>query len=252
MIELEHELPSTDNLTWITGEPWAAHSIFQDPDNVYLQWRVLVPDDGAGNALLITEHLQGSHVAWDLNGAWSRRAPFEFSNAFNEMEAWWENPIPTTGPGHFIRSLSLNYGYQTALRATIEATINGAAGRVTSNWAAPHTNSLNEELTRPRRLPGHGLQEGAPTAFVLSVSEINHYFTAETNQRAATRVSNLTPFPTAENRWSVRGVVSYNGTDDFPICVTSAGSIAISTTNCGAPATAVNALRPAVWIRLNH
>jgi len=254
VIELEHELPSTDNLTWITGEPWAAHSIFQDPNNPYLQWRVLVPDDGAGNALIITQHIQGkgSHVAWNLPSRW---VPFEFSNAFTEMEHWWENPIPTTGPGNFIRSLSLNYGYQTALRATVEAIASGHSG-VEQGIVPQSPTSLNENraITRPRRTPGHGLNQGVPTAFVLSVSEANRYFSSDA-QRVATRIPNLPAFANNDNRWHLR---SQGNANAVVACVGWGGNV-WSTTGTGAhtcggntTAGANRALRPAVWIRLNH
>jgi hypothetical protein len=203
---LTPNLPSTNNLTWLVGNPWEAHSIFQDPDNPYLQWRVLVSDDGAGNALIITEHLQSNPFTWNDGGTWT---PFEFSNAHSEMIAWWDNSSSTVGPGAFIRSLALNYGYQTDLRAPVVANHEIQAGIEVNATAI--TNEI-QAVTRPRYAPGMRfteLQRQVVPAFILSMTEINLYF------------------ENAEHLGHTRSFVDGQQQEQ-------------------------RAMRPAVWIRLNH
>ena len=248
--QLNNNLRLTNNLTWISGSPWEAHSVFQDPDNPYLQWRVLVPDDGAGNALIITEHLQADLTAWSPNEQW---VLYEFSTAFNEVSAWWNNPDPNIGPGGFIKNLALTYGYQNELRATVGPTTDHPVGVETidlTNSAFPWTTVLNQALTRPHGAPGHTLEEEQMPAFILSASEANLYF-ATNEQRMTTRITNLPPFAPADNRWHLRS--EGNGTTG---CVTADGyvtiDVSLSTTGCGFANQPHRALRPAVWIRLNH
>jgi len=176
--------------------PETAHETFQDPETGTL-WRVLLPDDGDGNALIITEYVHGLGTPFRNDGINGFRT-FEGSHLQDIMNEWFGNP---NFVGRSLRSIALNYEFQdesgnTVYRQTISSgidsvveggqiisvgievdfvggTVAGTAPWVTNgNTATQWGMNMTRGMTRPQTngAPGNG------ELFPLSVTEVYTYF----------------------------------------------------------------------------
>jgi hypothetical protein len=139
--------------------PETVGEVFAD-DNGTL-WRVLLPDDGNGNALIITEYIYNSSVSYSDPITWT---PYEESNLKNDpilgMDAWYTSEV-----GNDIKEISLEYDYPPG------AFLGGGekAGPEVPDWDV----DINLEIART--IAGHKSTVGNGEVFPLSVSEVNHY-----------------------------------------------------------------------------
>jgi hypothetical protein len=134
-------------------------SVFRDSNDI--DWRVLVPDDGYGNALIITEYIYNFNVQYNATNTWS---PFEDSNLRNDptlgMDVWYESEV-----GENIKAIALDYDYPPGAYP-------GGAEKENPNteqW------NINSNLDIARTVAGHYTTEGNGQTFALSISEVNQY-----------------------------------------------------------------------------
>jgi len=173
-------------------------SLWTDPETGVV-WRVLLPDDGDGNALIITEHVHG----WTHNEltfeADDRRfntvnefRAFEGSNLQTTMNRWFDH---TDSVGVQIRNAALSYEFQdndgnvvarTEIGAGIEfdwTPTNNERPEGTPAAVAWTGSDFRRAMTRPEGNPGSG------QVFALSRTEANTLF-PDGDSRNATRVDN--------------------------------------------------------------
>jgi len=267
------ENPEFDDMTedaidlWLMS-PWipdVAHETFtvEGSDTV---WRVLLPDDGYGNALIITEYVHGPAVSFSAAPPYFRA--FEGSNLQTVMNEWFNN---TDNVGAQIRTAALNYEFQDTSGNVVQRTatiVDGTGsgietdmivtdGNVTdvvggwyandsaiAQWRLSANPDMRRAMTRPAGNPGSG------QLFPLSVTEVQGYL-GETN---ADRVTTLVNTTTSANWW-LRSSGTHAGN---PIRRIGPGGqiqgsvVAPSATqgfDSGSMAHGSVGIRPALWIR---
>ncbi|MFV0396309.1 MAG: DUF6273 domain-containing protein [Coprobacillaceae bacterium] len=85
------------------GIPTKAGEKFADADGTGVVWRVLNPNDGKGNALIITEHV---HIVGQKYNYANEYTTFESSLLNSSMQSWYKN---TANVGDTLRNMGLNY-----------------------------------------------------------------------------------------------------------------------------------------------
>jgi len=185
-----------DVLQFLPNLPAVAHlqenvesgaSLWTDPETGIV-WRVLLPDDGNGNALIMTEHVHGLGTPFRNDGINGFRT-FEGSNLQTVMNEWYKENV-----GAHIRAAGLSYEFQNGVRqnissgsnsvvedgqtisAGIEVDFVGGTDGAIAPWVS-HTNTamqwgmnMTRGMTRPTGNPGSG------EVFALSLTEIYTYF----------------------------------------------------------------------------
>ena len=208
----------TSNMMSIPLIPKIAHERFQDPETG-AWWRVLVPNDGNGNALIITEHVHMTshrehldHFSF-LNVATDTRyhtnigfTYFQDTQARQNIINWFNYTGPNAVVGPTIRSMALDYEFANGSKYTnpvvvgvgiendrVPGSHNGEAAGSNAGGVVGITVNLDRAITRP--LP-YGT--GTPEPFVLSVSEANRFFGgasaptgSETLANRLTQVANM-------------------------------------------------------------
>ena len=213
---------------------------FVDPDTGVC-WRVLVPDDGAGNALVITEYLQGGHVAH--NPLANVFTPFEGSHIQGVMSEWYtENVGPTLAS--YARSFEFqdNAGNYVSRFMENGVTPRWGAGIEVDAGNAAAANNVLRAIARPSGIVGNG------ELFSLSISEANRYFLS-IGERLATQYG-VARNANTNLRWHLRSPIA----TALSACINSAGTVATSAsaTNCGAVngvAGNLRHIRPAMWMQ---
>ena len=151
--------------------PSTAGQVFQDVNGI--AWRVIVPDDGNGNALIITENVHNA-ITYNSTNAW---AAFESSNLrTNEtqgMDTWFAESA-----GDDIKGIALEYAYpEGAYAGGAEMASTGSGWSATAN------------LDIARTIAGNASTVGEGNVFAMSVSEVNHYAATEALNTVATNTS---------------------------------------------------------------
>jgi len=158
--------------------PEVAHATFQDPDTG-TWWRVLVPNDGQGRALIITEYVHLTGTAYHGNQGFTL---FQSSNARTNLVNWFNNNSSEENViGERLRSIALDYEFQNATGGSILRTSTTAGAGIEVNRGNNTFNSIeNAVLVDTNVLRGltRPVANSNATAepFVLSTSEANHYF----------------------------------------------------------------------------
>ena len=184
-IDVLQFIPAIENLN--------PHETFTVPGSD-TEWRVLLPDDGDGNALIITEHVHG----WDHNGLTEQDRRFNTVAAFRTFEGsvlqdtmniWFDHiHLENANVGTQIRSASLNYEFQNNEGETVvrqNAMDNISAG-IEMDWTiatGPHLGSIatlaaqqpGPDFLRAVTRPERG-SVGNGELFPLSLIEVQIYF----------------------------------------------------------------------------
>jgi len=167
-----------------------AHDTFKDPQTQTV-WRVLLPDDGDGHALIITEHVHmlGSSYHSDIGFT-----PFQSADAISNVRQWWADANASV-IGPILRARAVDYEFQNASGDSIPRTSTDVGAGIEVNRVDGSGNSAagavfvsaNVPRGRTRANPGSNL---AVEPFILSTSEVNHYFSGATGPqgRQARRV----------------------------------------------------------------
>ena len=250
-----------------------AHDTFTVPGSD-TEWRVLLPNDGNGNALIIAEYVQqyplsaGRTFQYNFHMQGSNIfSLFEESDAKVSVNTWFNN-VHEDSVSEQIRSAALNYEFQDNEGVTMARDVQGAGiemdwdlaltwdqnqtensvgvsnADVLSNWHCqgtswPHAGcQFRRALTRPIGNPGNG------QAFLLSATEVNTYFigaTGETGRRTQGYENTLTIW--ANRIWPLRST-GHSMTNQIRVVDTLGDFPGGGTTywvNVG--------MRPAVWVR---
>jgi len=227
--------------------PHRPHQTFQDPETG-TWWRVLIPNDGKGNALIITEYVHLLNTRYHSAGGFTL---FQSAEASNNLRRWWNNewldngitasPHEPNVIGFRLRARALDYEFQDESGFSIPrtSTAPGAGIESTQNVLAWDTNVLRGH-TRP--IPN---SNSTAEPFILSTSEVNHHFTGYTGSQG----SQAHPFNDTSRyaSWWFRSPGPFF--KDHP------GSHAIMDANIGINTGVALAaqnhfgLRPALWIR---
>ena len=216
---------------------------------------MLLPNDGYGNALIITEYVHILNTRYHSNFGFTL---FQSAEASNNLRDWWDNnwtnngvnlnsPHEPNAIGPTLRARALDYAFQdesgtpiprtsTAPGAGIEVdrgndSLNSPAGAVSSN--------TNELRGRTRPIPN---SNAYAEPFILSTSEANHYFSGNTGpQGRQTQMFNNT---SSNAFWWLRspGNSTFAGGNRHAIVV-SINTLNASNTWFD------EGLRPALWIR---
>ena len=225
--------------------PTIAHETFEDPDTGTM-WRVLVPDDGNGNALIITEYVHNLGTRFHYNIGFTL---FQSSEIQSVVRNWWND---STIVGPTLRTRALDYEFQDAAGNAIPrtSTVAGAGievdrGNGSANRACQTPNNSNFErgITRP-------LAEGVgiPEPFILSISEANRYFTGNIG-----RVTRRSRFASTNARWWLRSGGGINGVGDDAFYLNRHSTVdvngRISGDWEGSLSLSDRGIRPAVWVR---
>ena len=150
-------------------------------DSEDIEWRVLVPDDGNGNALIITEYVHNRGIQYNTTNTWT---VFENSNLRNHptsgMNAWYTNHV-----GADIKAIALNYAYPAGGNGVEWNTLH-PSGTFVGSWT--WADSIND--VNARTVAGATSTIGSGQPFALSISEVNEYSSAA-RENALNR---LTPY----------------------------------------------------------
>jgi len=237
--------------------PNTAHKTFQDPETG-TWWRVLLPNDGNGNALIITEYV---HV---LNTRYHRTAGFtllQSAEVSNNLRRWWNNEWMNNGItaspheqnviGTQLRKMALNYEFQDESGGSIPRMnttpgtgieVNRGHGTENSPAGAVHWDTdVLRGHTRP--VPNSNF---AAEPFILSTSEVSHYFNASTgSQGRQTQQFNAT---STDANWWLRspGNSADASNHGRHAIINSSGNFS---TGNATDAWGSGGLRPALWIR---
>ena len=168
-----------------------AHDTFEDPDpDTDTVWRVLLPDDGNGHALIITEYV---HILGRRYHSSIGFTPFQSADAILNVRQWWAD-ANVIGPT--LRARAVDYEFQNASGGSIPRTSTNVGAGIEVNRVVDSGNGVagavsvdaNVPRGRTRANPGSNL---APEPFILSTSEANHYFSGATGPqgRQARRVN---------------------------------------------------------------
>jgi len=237
--------------------PDTAHQTFQDPETG-TWWRVLLPDDGYGNALIITEYVHLLNTRYHANIGFTL---FQSAEASANLRRWWNNNWTgngiTTSPheqnaiGTQLRARALDYEFQNESDGSIPRTntdpgagIEVDRGNGSPNspeGAVPSSTNILRGYTKP--IPN---SNATAEPFVLSTSEANHYFSGNTGPqgRQTQRFDATSTYAT----WWFRspGFNTFAGDTNRHAFVNSNGSIIISNAT---DAWGGGGLRPALWLR---
>ena len=253
--------------------PTNIHEIFQDPETGLL-WRVLVPDDGAGNALIITEHVHMSadpdHIAHfsflntDSDTNYHTDIGFTYfqdTQARQNIIKWFNYEGPNAVVGPTIRANALDYEFENGPRDPVvvgrgiendrlPGSNNNEAVGSNNNGAVPSNTNLDRALTRPL---AYG--RGVPEPFVLSTSEANRFFTGSTGADGRqTQVANMSNLASPNGNginahWWVRspGASSHHLDGRHPF-VNESGNLGL-VTHAHLTLNTIRGVRPALWVR---
>ena len=158
----EYDLTETVTIT-VPMIPRTPGQRFEDENGV--EWRVLVPDDGNGNALIITQYVYNANINYNSSNQWTL-----FENSYlrndstNGMAAWYNNTV-----GNDIKELALNYAYPEGG--------NGVEWDAPLNLAETEFNERVNAVIDEKAitLPGSPVTGGDVPIFALSASEANYY-----------------------------------------------------------------------------
>ena len=247
-----HGIPVVNRIVELLTIPNTAHATFQDPQTG-TRWRVLLPDDGSGNALIITEYVHILNTRYHSNMGFTL---FQSAEASTNVRNWWNNARfnEPNAVGVNLRSRALNYEFQNesggAIPRTSSATgagieVDRVAGSSNNpNFVVPNNTNVQRGHTRPLA-PG----VGTPEPFILSTSEANYYFNGNTGpQGRQTQQFNAT---SSNANWWLR---SPGGSNSVAVgrhaAVFDNGLINHSTGTSTVANTFPNVgLRPALWVR---
>ena len=152
--------------------PGVAGEIFTDSTG--FEWRVLSIEDGS--ALIITEHAHYMGVRYHYEDDFR---PFQTAEISDTLNTWFANDV-FVSPG--LRARALPYAFQLD-----DGTPggNGVEHQATT-WV--YTASIGTNQQQARTIPG--APGSGDKAFLLSISEVNHYFTSGVSaERVAFRIS---------------------------------------------------------------
>ena len=196
--------------------PNTAGETFTDENGV--DWRVLLPDDGNGNALLITEYVHNLGIQYELSDTW---VIFDDSNLRTQpvtgMNAWYASNV-----GRDIKSNALHYLYP-----------NGGNG-VERNGPQVSGWGVTANVVGARTLPGEISTIGDGQPFALSISEANHYF-ENADARLGTSTSGVA------HNWWLRSPGNSNHPTSFVFTDGTMGAETATDSNV--------AFRAALWVR---
>ena len=155
-------------------------------DSTGFEWRVLAVADG--KALIITEHVHRMTTRYHSEDEF---IPFQNAEIADTLNVWYDNDA-FVSPG--LKAMALPYAFQLD-----DGTPggNGAENQATAWVYTPSATTQQQAITMPRA-PGSG-----DIAFILSASEVNRYFAADSGARVALRVSE-TGAVGAEAYWWLR------------------------------------------------
>ena len=240
--------------------PDTAHETFQDPETGTV-WRVLLPDDGYGNALIITEYVHILNTRYHSSVGFTL---FQSAEASTNLRQWWNNnwtgngittsPLEQNAIGPTLRARALDYVFQDESGAPIPRTstatgagieVNRGNGSANSQaGAVPNNTNVLHGRTRP--IPN---SNATAEPFILSTSEANHYFSGSFGpQGRQTQQFNSTSTGAS---WWLRSPGNFyddahNDNLRHAFVQNDNGSI---NTGSDATNTDVAGLRPALWIR---
>ena len=252
----EGSLVSTHVIINVTGPPslipYMAHETFQDPETG-TWWRVLLPDDGNGNALIITRFVHILNTRYHSNNGFTL---FQSAEASTNVRNWWNNARldEPNAVGANLRSRALSYEFQSESGVSIPRTssatgagievdrVAGSSNNV--NFVVPNHTNVQRGHTRPLA-PG----VGTPEPFILSTSEANHYFSG--NDGSQGRQTGLFNDFFTDAHWWLRSPGSSNGATVGRHALVFPAGFINAAANSGTPTNPnVSAgLRPALWIR---
>jgi len=211
-----------------------AHQLFSVPGSPTV-WRVLLPDDGNGNALIITEHVHGVGTQYNTTNVFRT---FQGSNLQNVMNAWYAN---NTNVGQAIRNNAMSYEFQdnngnSVVRQNIaQATAsNMITAGIEVNFNGSNFVGSSANLTTGLRGRTRALNSGAET-FILSVEEVRQYMPSSLNNAALDGVM-LEP-----RRWWLRSTGA-DATNSVRVIHQSGGFTQLPANNT------TNGFRPALWV----
>ena len=224
----------------VTNVPVSAGQLFSVAGSPTV-WRVLLPDDGNGNALIITEHVHGVGTQYNTTNVFRT---FQGSSLQTVMNTWYANPINV---GTAIRNRAMSYEFQdnngnsiprqniaqatptNMITAGIEFDFSG------NNWLThAQFNSLPSPILRGITRP----IEGTGEVFILSAAEVRFFFGESFVNRRAYRADTLESVI-----WSLRS----SGTDDVHQMRTVALAGNFSS-NLAFNSPLVSGHRPAMWV----
>ena len=236
-----------------------AHDTFQDPQTG-TWWRVLLPDDGNGNALIITEYVHLLNTRYHSNNGFTL---FQSAEASTNLRRWWNNDWTNNGVnmnsphelnaiGPTLRAMALDYEFQTESGTPIPRTSTAPGAGIEVDRANDSLNSpegavssnTNVQRGHTRPIPN---SNATAEPFVLSTSEANHYFSGITGpQGRQTQQFNNT---SSDASWWLRSPGHNASTDGSGrhAFVNNGGNIIFAFNATGAWND--EGLRPALWIR---
>lgn len=238
---------SENQILWAVWEPIIILELpttpggtFTDPETGTV-WRVLEPDDGNGNALIITEYVHMTNTLYHSDSGFTL---FQSSEAQTNVRNWYNN---SENVGPTLKGLALDYEYQDATGASIVRTSEAAGVGIEVDRANGTLNSSTNAVSVSINVPrGHtrplGQGSGTPEPFILSISEANEYFTNMADRQTQVVNTSTNAF------WWLRspGGSTSAASDLRHAFVTNAGNISWSN---AASASADRGFRPALWIR---
>ena len=232
--------------------PNTAHETFQDPETG-TWWRVLLPNDGNGNALIITEYVHLLNTRYHSDRSFTL---FQSTEASNNLRRWWNNEWSDNGItaspheqnviGIQLRAMALDYEFQDESGFSIPRTNTAPGTGIEIDRGNGTENSpegfvrWNTDVLRGRTRPISNSNYTAEP-FILSTSEANHYF----NGRTGSQGSQARPFndPSVYAFWWLRSPAPFA---IAPHALMTPGGIDIAV----ALATQNHfGLRPALWIQ---
>jgi len=230
--------------------PSRAHEVFQDRETG-TWWRVLLPDDGNGNALIITEYVHMLNTRY--HDSWGFTL-FQLAEASSNLRHWWNNdwvgngitasPHEQNVIGSLLRARALNYEFQDDFGASIPrtSTTPDAGIEVERSNDIIGVVPVNTNIPRGHTRPiANSNVEAEP--FILSASEANHYFSGSTGAHGR----RTQKFNDASNHasWWLRSP-SFNTSAAHHAFVNSSGNL---NANFATSAWSIGGFRPALWIQ---
>jgi len=169
--------------------PNEAHELFQDPETS-TWWRVLVPNDGNGNALIVTEYVHVLNTRYHSTTGFTL---FQLAEVNDNLRRWWNNEWTgngiTASPsenaiGPTLRARALNYEFQNESGDSIPRMNPNTGAGIEVDRIYGTGNSLagsvhwDTDVLRGHTRPVPNSNSVAEP-FILSVSEVNHYFSGQ-------------------------------------------------------------------------
>ncbi|MCL2588594.1 MAG: DUF6273 domain-containing protein, partial [Oscillospiraceae bacterium] len=202
-------------------------------DTTGFQWRMLDYTTHSGYALIIAEHVHLSPIRYHNAGGFR---PFAQSELFGNVDAWFQNDQFVSEQ---LRQMAVPYGFQ---RNDGTPGGNGVEFQATSWVNNVAGNNFREAHTVPNPASG-----GTFGAFLLSSSEVNHYFTGNTTALVGRRTQAVDEDGNigANMGWWLRSP-SVNSTS--PVRRVDSNGLFVTSSPTS---TSLRGVRPALWINLS-